>query len=130
VERLEAIARWMERCAGSIVATEPGLALWQFHGASTRRGEHTFLHLLARPYDEVVVRGIRVNRVRAVRHLATGGSLEHRARVSALDRALRNPDPVGELRIRVPEALVDPLATVIEMELAESPPHAPPGYST
>jgi alpha-L-fucosidase len=100
------------------VGTQPGLEPWQFHGPSTRRGERIFLHLLARPYEEVVVRGVRVNRVRAVRELATGATLEHRARVSALDRALRNADPVGELRIRVPEALLDPLATVVELELS------------
>lgn len=118
VERLEAIGDWMERCSGSIVGTEPGLEPWQFHGPSTRRGTRIFLHLLARPYEEVVVRGIRVHQVRAVRQLATGAALEHRARVSALDRALRNPDPVGELRIRVPEELLDPLATVIELQLS------------
>ena len=115
VERLEGIARWMEHCAESIVGTKPGLEPWQFHGPSTRRGERIFLHLLTRPYDEVVVRGIPVARVRAVRQLATGTDLEHRARVSALDRAIRNPDPVGELRIRVPEGLVDAIATVIEL---------------
>jgi hypothetical protein len=61
-----------------------------------------------------------VRRVRVARHLATGAVLEHRERISALDRALRNADPVGELRIRVPEALLDPLATVVELELAGS----------
>jgi hypothetical protein len=29
-----------------------------------------------------------------------------------------NPDPLGELTIAVPEELVDPLATVIELEIA------------
>jgi alpha-L-fucosidase len=118
VERLEAIGSWMARHGESIVGSEPGLDPWQFHGPSTRRGGRIFLHLLARPYDEVAVRGIAVARVRAVRHLATGTDLEHRARVSALDRAIRNPDPVGELRIRVPEGLLDPLATVVELEFA------------
>jgi alpha-L-fucosidase len=117
VERLEALSGWMERYAASIVGTGPGLEPWQFHGPSTRRGERIFLHLLARPYEEIAVRGIPVRRVRAVRHLATGAALEHRERISALDRAIRNPDPVGELRIRVPEALLDPFATVIELEI-------------
>ncbi|HET6303607.1 MAG TPA: alpha-L-fucosidase, partial [Myxococcota bacterium] len=105
------------RHAASIVGTGPGLEPWQFHGPSTRCGERIFLHLLARPYEEIAVRGVPVRRVRAVRHLATGAALEHRERISALDRALRNPDPVGELRIRVPEALLDPLATVLELEI-------------
>ncbi len=116
VERLEAIAAWMARHAESVVGTQPGLEPWQFYGPSTRAGGRLFLHLLARPYEEVAVRGIHVGRVRAVRDLASGKPLEHRARISALDRAVRNRDPVGELRIRVPEALVDPLATVIAIE--------------
>jgi alpha-L-fucosidase len=117
VERLEAISGWMERHAASIVGAGPGLEPWQFHGPSTRRGERVFLHLLARPYEEITVRGVPVRRVRSVRQLATGAALEHRERIAALDRALRNPDPVGELRIAVPESLLDPLATVIELQI-------------
>jgi hypothetical protein len=54
--------------------------------------------------------------VRAVRDLATGTPLAHRERLAALDELI-NSDPEGELVIDVPERLVDPLATVIEVEL-------------
>lgn len=76
-----------------------------------------FLHLLMRPYETVSVRGVPVRRVRSVRELASGRALEHRGRTPILDQ-LANADPLGELTIRVPEDVLDPLATVIELEIA------------
>ena len=119
VERLETIGAWHERNGASIAGTSPGLAPWQWYGPSTRRGDRVYLHLLARPYETVTVRGLPVRRVRAVRELATGTPLAHRARTSVVDQLLRNEDPRGELIIDVPEAIVDDLATVIELELGE-----------
>jgi alpha-L-fucosidase len=117
IERLDALASWMERHADAIHDTRPGLEPWQFYGPSTRKGERVFLHLLMRPYDSVSVRGVPVKRVRAVRELSRGRALAHRSRTTILDQMV-NPDPLGELTIAVPEELVDPLATVIELEIA------------
>jgi alpha-L-fucosidase len=75
------------------------------------------LHLLQRPYDTVTVRGVPIRRVRAVRELRTGSALAFRTRCAVADQ-LFNADPSGELIISVPEALIDPLATVLEVELA------------
>jgi alpha-L-fucosidase len=116
VERLEAIAGWMEANAASIHDTGPGLESWQLYGPSTRRGERIFLHLLLRPYESVTVRGVPVRRVAGARELRSGTPLELETRCSAIDRIL-NPDPLGEVAIRLPEALIDPLTTVIELEL-------------
>jgi alpha-L-fucosidase len=116
VERLEAIAGWMARHGAAIHDSAPGLEPWQFYGPSTRSGETIRLCLPYRPYESVTVRGIRTRRVRAVRDLATGTPLAHRERLAALDELI-NSDPEGELVIDVPERLVDPLATVIEVEL-------------
>jgi alpha-L-fucosidase len=116
VERLDAIASWMAKHADAIHDTVPGLEPWQFYGPSTRKGERLFLHLLAWPYETVTVRGLHVRRVRAVRELASGTPLEHRARCTVID-TLFNANPTGELQVRVPERLLDPLATVIEIEL-------------
>ena len=77
-----------------------------------------FLHLLMRPYDTVSVRGVPVRRVRAVRELASGRALEHRSRTTILDQMV-NADPLGELTIAVPEDVLDPYATVIELEIAD-----------
>jgi alpha-L-fucosidase len=116
-ERLATIGAWMARHPGAIVGTEPGLEPWQFYGPSTRHGDRLYLFLLARPYDSVSVRGIPIRRVRSVRHLASGTSLEHRSRCTVLDELL-NPDPMGELVIDVPQSLVDDVCTVVELEIS------------
>jgi alpha-L-fucosidase len=119
VERLGAIATWMDRHGESIVGTSPGLAPWQWYGPSTRAGDRVFLHLLARPYDTVTVRGVPVRRVASVRDLATGTELAVRARVSVVDQILRNTDPVGELQVELPGHLVDDVASVLELRLVD-----------
>lgn len=119
VERLDAIAAWMGRNGAAILDSAPGLEPWQFYGPSTRLGETIRLCLPYRPYESVTVRGLRTRRVRAVRELASGTALKHRERLAALDELI-NSDPEGELVIDLPERLMDPLATVIEIELAPS----------
>ena len=39
IERLDAIASWMDRHADAIHDTTPGLEPWQFHGPTTRKGD-------------------------------------------------------------------------------------------
>ena len=119
VERLGVIAGWMDRHAESIHDTEPGLAPWQFYGPSTRRGSRLYLHLLSRPYDTVAVRGVPIRRVRAVTALATGTALDASGRCPVIDEMF-NADPTGELTIRVPESVIDPIATTIAIDLEPS----------
>ncbi len=116
-ERLAVIETWMSRNAESIIGTTPGLEPWQVYGASTRRGDTVYVHLLLRPYDTVTVRGIRTKRVRSVRALSTGAELAFTTRCSVID-TLFNPNPTGELTIAVPADAVDPYATVLAIELA------------
>jgi alpha-L-fucosidase len=117
IARLDALATWMSAYGAAIHDSQPGLEPWQFYGPSTRKGERVFLHLLLRPYESVSVRGVPIRRVRAVRELKSGRALEHRGRTTILDQ-MANADPLGELTIRVPEDVLDPLATVIELEIA------------
>ena len=119
VERLGVIAGWMDRHAESIHDTEPGLAPWQFYGPSTRRGSRLYLHLLSRPYDTVAVRGVPIRRVGAVTALATGTALDASGRCPVIDEMF-NADPTGELTIRVPESVIDPIATTIAIDLEPS----------
>jgi alpha-L-fucosidase len=70
-----------------------------------------------RPYDAVTVRGVPIRRVKSVRALGTGAELSHTSRCAVLDQML-NSDPMGELTIEVPESALDPLATVIAVEIA------------
>ncbi len=69
-----------------------------------------------RPYDTVSVRGVPIERVERIIDLATGKELEFTTRCSVLDE-LFNRDPHGEVRIEVPEAVVDDLATVLALDL-------------
>jgi alpha-L-fucosidase len=116
VERLEAIATWMESHGEAVKGTTAGLEPWQFYGPTTRRGERVYLHLLMRPYDSVTVRGVPVRRVRHVTVVGDGRSLPFRTRTGILERLL--PDPPGELTIEFEPAAIDPLATVLAVDFA------------
>jgi alpha-L-fucosidase len=116
VERLEVVAGWMARHAEAVHDTVPGLEPWQFYGPATARPGRLYLHLLSRPYSSVTLRGVPIRRVTGVRVLATGAELEHHGRASIMD-TLVNPDPLGELTIRVPEDVLDPYATVLAVDI-------------
>ncbi len=113
-ERLEGIAGWMERHADAVIGSEPGLEPGQFYGPTTRKGDRTFLFCPMRPQEEVVLRGVRGRRIRAVRALGSGRTLDFELRLSALDRVL-GQDPVCDVLIAVPDEACDPLVTVIEV---------------
>jgi alpha-L-fucosidase len=115
-ERLDAIARWMDGYGESIVGTTAGLAPWQFYGPTTRRDGRIYLHLLARPYDTIAVRGLPIRRVRRATELRTGTALDFTGRCPIIDE-LFNQDPTGEVTIRVPERVLDDLATVIALDV-------------
>lgn len=114
VERLETVAGWMDRHAGAIHDTSPGLEPWQFYGPSTRSEGTIYLHCVMRPYEQVVVRGLPIRRVESAR--AGGRELAFRGRATA-EQELLSRDPVGEVFITVPEDVIDPVATVVELRL-------------
>jgi alpha-L-fucosidase len=128
-ERLREVGAWMRRNGEAVLGTAAGLEPWQFYGPSTKKipttaadtglsaGGTVFLHLLMRPYDAVTVRGVPIRRVRSVRELASGAKLEFSGRCSVIDQLL-NADPMGELTIEVPDSVLDPLATVLALEIA------------
>ncbi len=113
-ERLAAIEPWMARNAESIIGTKPGLQPWQCYGASTKRGDTVYVHLLMRPYDTITVRGVRIKKLRSVRALSTGEMLEFTTRTGIIESL--HPDPLGEVTIAVPEAAIDDYATVLALE--------------
>lgn len=117
VERLDAVGRWMDAHGASIHGTQPGVAPWQFYGPSTRRDDTIYLHVLARPYESVAVRGVPIRRVRAVRVLGNDRPLSWTVRCTIVDD-LFGSDPNGELTIQLPADVLDPLATVVAVEIA------------
>ncbi|MGH7895366.1 MAG: alpha-L-fucosidase [Candidatus Binatia bacterium] len=114
-ERLEGIAAWMDRHGEAIVGTERGLAPWQFHGPTTRKGARTYLFCPMRPQEFVVLRGVHGRRVTKVRTLGTGRPLPFELRLAAMDRVLGG-DPLCDVLIETPDDALDPLLTVIEVE--------------
>jgi alpha-L-fucosidase len=120
--RLEALAGWLARHGESIDGVQPGLELWQFHGPSTRRinedgSTRIYLHLVMRPYERVVVRGLPVTRVRAVSLLAGDKPLSWTAHPRLKDVTTAAPDPLGELHIALDPADLDDLCTVVAVDM-------------
>ena len=114
VERLDHIGRWIARNGESVLGVEPGLAAWQHYGPSTRRGNRVYVHLLAKPYDTVTVRGVRVRQIAGVSELSSGTPLEFTTRTGILESFMDDPD--GEVTVTVPPELVDDDATVLAID--------------
>ena len=55
-----------------------------------------------RPVRDVTVRGVRVKRLRSVRVVGSDQELKFHARTTIAD-SFANPDPNGELTIKLPE---------------------------
>lgn len=117
VERLQAIASWMEDNSDAIHDTQPGLEPWQFYGPSTRKDDRIFLHCVMRPIDGITVRGIPTRRLTSARELATGKELEFKVRATAHEELGRNP--IGEAFITMPSDDTS-LARVVELTISPS----------
>ena len=115
VTRLEHVGRWIARNGESVLGVTPGLESWQHYGPSTRRGNRVYVHLLAKPYETVTVRGVKVNQVTGVTELASGTPLSFTTRTSIVEGFVDDPD--GELTITVPPELIDDDATVLAIDL-------------
>ncbi|HVM53623.1 MAG TPA: alpha-L-fucosidase [Acidimicrobiales bacterium] len=115
VERLEHLGSWVRRHRDAVLGVEAGLEAWQHYGPSTRNGSRVFVHLLARPYDTVTVRGLKVRRVERVVELASGTELAFTTRTGILDGW--GDDPDGEVTITVPADLVDDDVTVLAIDI-------------
>ena len=115
VSGLQSVASWMDAHAYAIHDTERGLEPWQFYGPSTRRDDSVFLFCVMRPYEQVSVRGVPIKRVT---HARIGDvELAVRGRATA-EQELMTRDPIGEVFVTVPEDLIDPVATVIELTIS------------
>ncbi len=117
IERIDMVGEWMDRNAGAIHDTQAGLDAWQFYGPSTRAGDKIYLICPWRPYEQVVVRGLPIRRVARAAHLATEAELPMVTRATVEQEITR--DPIGEVVIGLPENLIDPMATVIALEVSQ-----------
>ena len=115
VERLEGMAAWMSRNSDSVHNTSPGLDPWQWYGSSTRHDNRIFCHMLWRPYEDVSIRGLPVRRIRSISEMGSGRELDFTARTGIVEGLTQ--DPVGEVTVAVPADVVDPVATVLEIQI-------------
>lgn len=115
-DRLTTIGEWLALHGDAIHGTTAGLAPWQFDGATTRRDSTIYALAPYRPVESVDLRNVPVRRVRTVRVLASGTQLAWQARVDAVNEIFSS-DPPGDLVVTVPEHEIDPLCTVIAVEL-------------
>lgn len=112
VERLGQVGSWMDAHAESVLDVSPTRGV-DFHGPTTARPGTLYVHLVMRPIEDVVVRGIPVDRISSVRLLATGEELGYETHLEAHQKPAPGTDRLGELRLPVPMpsgALVDVLA--------------------
>jgi alpha-L-fucosidase len=114
VERLEHVGRWVGKYREAVIGVEAGLEAWQHYGPSTRRDNRVYVHLLARPYESVTVRGVKVRQIERVCELASGRELEFTTRTGIMESFLDDPD--GEVTITVPADVVDDDATVLAID--------------
>ncbi|WP_101847676.1 alpha-L-fucosidase [Zhihengliuella sp. ISTPL4] len=110
---LRELSEWMQRHGESVVGATSGLAPWQFYGPSTRNGDSLFLHLLAWPDEEVIVRGIHPRSVVLVELMTEGRELPFRAVIDPAEA--RTDHPVGNLVISVPSTRPDTPLPVIRI---------------
>lgn len=116
-ERLETIAAWMDRNGDAVLGTERGLEPWQFHGPTTQRGSVTYLFCDGRPQEFVVLRGVIGSSITSVRALGSGQELTFELQLGALERILGGKGRC-DVVISVPDDVLDPLLTVIEVTMA------------
>lgn len=111
VRTLEEIGAWMDVHAESVVGVSPTTGV-DFYGPSTARPGTLYLHLVMRPIEQVVVRGIPVGRVSGVRLLATAESLPYDVNLEVHEQPAAGHDPLGELRIPAPAASGAPIDVI------------------
>ncbi len=101
VRTLTEIGGWMDSHAESVIGVSPTQGI-DFYGPSTARPGTLYLHLVMRPIEQLVVRGIPVERVRSVRLLATGEELPYTVNVEVHEAAEQVGEALGELHIPAP----------------------------
>jgi alpha-L-fucosidase len=102
VSGLKELGAWIATHGEAVIDVRPAPASVDFYGPATARDNRLYLHLIAQPIENVVVRGIPVRRVRQVTVLGTNEPLRYRMPVAANDDHLLGPDMLAELTIDAP----------------------------
>jgi len=101
----------------ALIGVRPAPPGVDFYGPATVRDNRLYLHLVALPIENVVVRGIPVRRVRRVSLIGRKEPLHYRLPLAAYDDHLTGSDVSAELIIDAPVpsgALIDVIAIEFE----------------
>ena len=113
-ERLAAIGDWLAVHGRAVLNAGPAPKI-RHYGPVTADESTIYLHLVHLPVEELVVRGVPVDRVRSVRVMMTGEPLAYRTGGDAYE--LTDVERLGDLTIAAPEpsgALLDVIAVELE----------------
>ena len=102
VSRLRDLGEWIATHGEALIGARPAPTSVDFYGPATVRDNRLYLHLVAQPVENVVVRGIPVRRVRRVSLLGAGAPLLYRLPLAAYDDHLPGFDVLAELIIDAP----------------------------
>lgn len=127
VERLHSLGAWLESHAESVIGVRPPPPSVEFYGPATMApsGTTLYLHVVARPVEALVVRGIPIRRIRRVSILASGLPLQFETTTEVFIglRDLDEESVLGEARIQLPttsSALHDVVAVTFDPPLNEA----------
>ena len=112
VATLGDIGRWMERHEESVVGVSPTTGV-DFYGPTTARPGTLYLHLVNRPIEQVIVRGIPVGRISRVRLLETDLDLPFESNFEVHVQGADAGERLGEIVLAAPaqtSALLDVIA--------------------
>jgi alpha-L-fucosidase len=102
VERLKELGAWVASHGESVIGVEPADPGVQFYGPVTQRGARLYLHLVMRPSEQLVVRGIPVRRLREVTLLGPETPLRYETNLEVHHALDAGKDATGEALIEVP----------------------------
>lgn len=114
VERLRRIGEWMTIHGDAVRGAAPAEHARAFAPITTN-GDAAFVHLVARPVDELIVRGLPVERIRRVSVMADDSELDYSVKLEVHHRPKPGEERTGELRVAVP-ASVDELVDVVRID--------------
>jgi len=108
-ERLEGVGRWMQRYGEAIYGTTASpFQLLPFFGRVTQKGNRLFVHVFDWPEDRrLVLPGLKTQVSRAYLMNDPGAAV-----------AAERPSGTNDVRLALPQAAPDPVASVIVVELA------------
>ena len=102
VSRLRDLGEWIATHGEALIGARPAPTSVDFYGPATVRDNRLYLHLVAQPVENVVVRGIPVRRVRRVSLVGADAPLHYRLPLAAYDDHLPGFDVLAELIIDAP----------------------------